>query len=629
MSAKSKLITSIVSLIITIIVIASLLSFNQINTSSIAAYQNQFTNSTHLTTAAIEAKMDSYFNSLSATGSFLVIKDGVVEIDSSTIQILIEQQRKLGVSNYFIGLVDGSVYDSNNRGRIPNFDAKKLQREWYVKGMEGKGNVVTTPFKASTGEMSISLVVPVKNQGEVVAVVGMNLLMHDLTEYITYLAEDSNVYVAREDGFLLAAFDASLVGKNLFEIRPSFSAYSKQASSSHTYSDPDGKDVYVVTIKSEALGWTVSTMEYWDKINETSEQTVWTNVISGFIFIIIGSIAVSFLIEKLMYKPIGGEPKDIELLVNKIANGDLTDIPKVQKNNVGVYRATLEMADKLKIMIADINHSSQTLIETSGYLERSSLTVDASTKSQMQQLELIATAMNEMATTVNQVAQNATDASTSSTEANLSSESGLNLVANMNQEIKILVSNIQQVQGAIRNVHTETENVGGILDVIRGIADQTNLLALNAAIEAARAGEHGRGFAVVADEVRTLATKTQQSTNEIQSLIAGLQEQANQTVILMTENAESAKLTLQKSDDATEALVQIKGQISVIQDMNDQIATAAEEQSHVANDINENVMNVNELAQETLQSVQQNVHTSESLNGMAEQLKNSVSMFRL
>ncbi|WP_122056329.1 methyl-accepting chemotaxis protein [Vibrio sp. Evd11] len=629
MSAKNKLIASIVSLIITIIVIASLLSYNQINTSSITSYQHQLSNNTHLITAGIEAKMESYFNSLSATGSSLTVEGGVVEIDSSTINTLITQQQQLGVSNYFIGLADGSLIDSDNKGRHPTFNAKKLQREWYVKGMTGTGNVVTTPFKASTGEMSISLVVPVKNQGEVVAIVGLSLLMHDLTEYITYLAEGTNVFVSREDGFLMAAFDKDLVGENLFEIRPSYKQYAQMDKSQHSYFVPENGDIFAISEKSQTLDWTVWSFEYWDNINETSEQAVWSNAISGLIFIIIGSVAVSLLIEKLMYKPIGGEPKDIAFLVNKIANGDLTDIPKVQPKNVGVYRATLEMADKLKVMISDINHSSQTLIETSAYLEQSSLTVDASTKSQMQQLELVATAMNEMATTVNQVAQNANDASTSSTEANLSSESGLNLVSNMNQEIKMLVSNIQQVQGAIRSVHTETENVGGILDVIRGIADQTNLLALNAAIEAARAGEHGRGFAVVADEVRTLATKTQQSTNEIQSLIGDLQEQANQTVILMTENAESAQMTLQKSDEATEALVQIKDQISVMQDMNDQIATAAEEQSHVANDINENVMNVNELAQETLQSVQQNVHTSESLNSMAEQLKDSVSMFRL
>ncbi|WP_420271289.1 methyl-accepting chemotaxis protein [Moritella viscosa] len=247
----------------------------------------------------------------------------------------------------------------------------------------------------------------------------------------------------------------------------------------------------------------------------------------------------------------------------------------------------------------------------------------------MMQLEQVATAMNEMTTTVVEVAQNAVEASRSSNDASESSKQGLDVVAQMNEEITKLVGSIGNVQKVIASVHTETKNVGGILDVIRGIADQTNLLALNAAIEAARAGEYGRGFAVVADEVRTLATKTQESTNEIQTMIESLQEQASHSVRLMYENVSSAEITLAKSDEASSSLALIERKIQLIQDMNHQIATAAEEQSQVAAEINENVVNVNDLVVSTTEDVQENVHTADSLNNMATRLSDAIRTFRM
>ncbi|CAH1558721.1 methyl-accepting chemotaxis protein [Vibrio rotiferianus] len=629
MNAKNKLLASIGILIISIVTIISVLSYNQINSSSTNSYQTNLSTSTHLITSAVEQKIQTYFTSLEATASAIVVNNQTASIDNRMVEMLVQGTKSLGVSNYFIALPDGTLYDSDSKGLHPTFNAKKLQREWYVKAMSGQDQVVTKPFKASTGQMSISLVIPVKRNGEVVAIVGLSLLMNDLTRFINGLAEDSNVFVAREDGYLMAAYEEQLVGEDLFELRPTYKQYASDASSSHSYMVPDRGEFYVVSERSKALGWTVWAFASWEDIKATSREAVITNLVSGLVFIIIGTLGASLLIQKLLYNPIGGEPKEIERLVDKIANGDLTDIPAAKGSDIGVYRSTLLMADKLKTMITDINLSSEELIEASSKLERSSIKVDGSSKSQMMQLEQVATAMNEMTATVAEVAQSAVEASSSSSDANNSSEQGLTVVAQMNSDITMLVNDINQVQQVIRNVHTETENVGGILDVIRGIADQTNLLALNAAIEAARAGEHGRGFAVVADEVRSLATKTQQSTNEIQSMIEVLQEQANKSVLLMQDNSDSAKRTLDKAGEATLSLDQIRHEIQRIQDMNHQIATAAEEQSQVAHEINESVINVNDLARDTTVDVQDNVDTSEALIAMSNKLRDSVSMFKL
>ena len=237
--------------------------------------------------------------------------------------------------------------------------------------------------------------------------------------------------------------------------------------------------------------------------------------------------------------------------------------------------------------------------------------------------------MNEMTVTVDEVARSALSASDAANDASTNSVAGLAVVDEMNNSIGILVTNISNVSQVIHNLEQETESIGSILDVIRGIADQTNLLALNAAIEAARAGEQGRGFAVVADEVRNLASRTQQSTEEIQVMITKLQSEAKKSVQLMTSNTSDAEITASKTHDAHESLSAILVSVSVIHDMNSQIATAAEEQSHVAVEINRSVVQISDSSNKSYNETEQTSKLARELNIMAIQLDEIVSQFKL
>ncbi len=221
------------------------------------------------------------------------------------------------------------------------------------------------------------------------------------------------------------------------------------------------------------------------------------------------------------------------------------------------------------------------------------------TGSQQHEVELVATAMNEMSATVQEVAQNASNAAVAATSADDQAQQGKQVVTATIEAIDNLANGVEQASGAIDTVENDSETISTVLDVIRGIADQTNLLALNAAIEAARAGEQGRGFAVVADEVRSLAARTQESTQEIQGMIERLQSGTQSAAKLMADSKVMAKEAVEQAAEAGSALEIITGAVDTINMMNSQIATASEQQSIVAEEINQNIVRISQVVEET------------------------------
>ena len=287
------------------------------------------------------------------------------------------------------------------------------------------------------------------------------------------------------------------------------------------------------------------------------------------------------------------------------------------------------MLEKFETSIAQVSGSSTRIAEASEDMTAIALHTTEAIQEQKAQTEQLATAMNQMTDTVLEVAQNAEEAANGAAQAINESDAGRQVVNTTTEIINSLSESISRASSAILKVEGDTEKVGSVLEVIRAIADQTNLLALNAAIEAARAGEQGRGFAVVADEVRTLASRTQGATQEIQQMIESLQAGTHTAVLLMSESSKFSQKGVEQTLKAGDALIGIVNSVSSINDMNIQIAGAAEEQGAVAEEINRNVSSISEAANQTMDNAEQTNLASSDLARLADDLKTLVTQFKV
>lgn len=283
----------------------------------------------------------------------------------------------------------------------------------------------------------------------------------------------------------------------------------------------------------------------------------------------------------------------------------------------------------IRQLIADFNGSTQQLGVSSVQLKSFSNETLAGMQRLQGETHQVATAMNQMQATVVEVANNAELAAQAAKDSDTQAVQGDMIVQQTIASIEHLTKGVEQAGNALQQLQDNADNIGSILDVIRGISDQTNLLALNAAIEAARAGEHGRGFAVVADEVRTLSKRTQDSTNQIQQMIGQLQAGVKDAVAVMDTSRQQAVQSTEQAAKAGEALSSITQSVAMIANMATQIATAAEEQTAVSEEINRNIVNISDEAQLTAKNAEQSHVSSVQVNSLSQQLGEQVGQFKV
>ena len=567
------------------------------------------------------------------SGRILVLENLALDIGrqgaGSHLAELIDQPTYTDTFLYtYFGQNDGSFSQRPDTGIPDGFDPR--QRPWYTSAASGNQPLLTPPYQDPEAGLVVTIAAPVRDGSGLLGVVGGDLSLDTLVKQINSVdfGGVGHAVLVDQQGQVIVSPDKAQVLKNLGELYPG--AALKVAAGIQDVS-LDGREQIVSFAPVEGLPsaqWYIGLFIDKDKAYAGLSRFRTSAIVAMVIAVAAIAVLLGLLIPLLM-RPLTTMGRAMHDIAE--GEGDLTRRLEAQQQDefgelAGAFNRFVE---RIHASISEVASATRLVHDLAEQMVNASNASISGSEEQSLRTSSVAAAINQLGAATQEIARNAADASQQASAASDQANDGRQVVTDTISAMTALSQRISQSCTQIETLNASTDEIGKILDVIKGISQQTNLLALNAAIEAARAGEAGRGFAVVADEVRNLAHRTQESAEEIHRMITSLQVGSREAVHTMNESQVSSEQTVQVANLAGERLASVTQRIDEIDGMNQSVATATEQQSAVVESLNLDITQINSLNQQGVENLNATLRHCDALSQQAGRLKQLVGSFRI